>query len=80
MALLSPGRRLGLTRALLFLGAGYDSKAPGVFFLPLAARRVKTPATARAPQGLRVRSTLRYAALYGTGPTLEKPTYRGGRR
>ncbi len=44
------GRRLGLTRALLFLGAGCDPASPGVFFLPVAARRART--------------TARYAALY----------------
>ncbi len=44
------GRRLGLARALLFLGAGCDPEAPGVFFLPVAARRDRT--------------TARYAALY----------------
>lgn len=43
--------RLGLTRALFFLGAGSDPEAPGVFFLPVAARWIETPATAaRVPQ------------------------------
>ena len=58
------GRRMGLTRALLFLGAGSDPEAPGVFFLPVAARRVENPIAAGVPRGRRARTAPRYAALY----------------
>jgi hypothetical protein len=71
------GRRLRLTRALLFLGAGYDPAAPGVFFLPVAARRVERPADARVPRGPRSRMAARYAALYAV---VHRKKRRGGGR
>ena len=69
------GRRMGLARALLFLGAGSDPKAPGVFFLPVAARRVESPAAACGPQRPRPAAAPRYGALYAV---VRRKKRRGG--
>ena len=65
------GRRMGLARALLFLGAGYDPGTPGVFFLPVAARRTEGRDRTRGLQ------RPRYAALYAV---VHRKKRRGGER